>query len=422
MRTFLVVLAAALSAASMFSGCTSAKDAQHERTPEFDVRKPIRGLFISRWDIRGAGDAERITLNAASIGTTDLFIQVRGAGDVMYASVEPRVAHIGSAAGSEEVLGALVRAARARGIRVHAWFNVLTLAPRGQLSGDAARALALTRDGEPVESPDGYILMDPGLSATRERLGTLIEDALAAAEFDGVCLDYARLPPGAVTPEVRGALDDLVLELSARIRLAAPAAFVSVISPATPGAAQAAGQEPGEWVSGGGVDAVVAVIPSDLGDAPRVNLTAWRDALPAGSTLLAALSPTDALTPEVLLAQWRSARIALGARAHVAWFTYGGLFESGDPGQAGDMRSTGFRAARRAAVIDALGPKVRGSRPAAQARSNASVPDEPTEPPAATLDPLDEAAAPEAEVEPESEGGTGDETDPNGVIDEHQRR
>lgn len=421
MRTLLLILTACLAAA-VLPGCQGVEKGRPESVPAIDVRKPIRGLFVTRWDIRSAADADRIAENAASIGTTDLFVQVRGAGDVMYESVEPFVSHIGSTPRPADALGAVVRSARARGMRVHAWFNVLTLAPREQPMGEVDRDIALMHQGEPVTSPDGYLLMEPGSDVAKERIGRLVEDAIRAQEFDGVCLDYLRLPPEVADAERRAALDELTTELSGRIRTADADLFVSVICPATPAAAMATGQQPGQWLTEGAVDAVVAVSPSDLADAPRRNLAAWQESLPKGSTLIAALSPADALTPQVLLEQWRSVRTALGPRAHVAWFTYAGLFESGDPGQAGDMRSTGFRTARRESLIDALGPKVSGKKPAAEAQPQSAAPAESDDAPPATLDPLDAPVAPEPEVEPGSEGATAEESEPGGVIDEHQRR
>jgi uncharacterized lipoprotein YddW (UPF0748 family) len=384
-------------------------------------RLPWRGMFVTRWDIRSAAGVDQIIDNAASIGVTDLFLQVRGAGDLIYPGPEPLAPHLSSAERTD-LLARAISTAHERGLRVHAWVNVLTLEPSA--APRPSRNIAhpewiLWGEKVPIVSDDGYILMDPAVPEAREHVRVLLTDLLARYALDGVCLDYLRLP--AMSPEDRSAwksrhdaaanadaaaesiasspeewaaaqVDQLAQDLSQAVRDQEPGVMLSVVCPKTPEESARLLQSPASWARERTVDALIVVVPSDLPAVPAELMSRWAD-LSATTKLIAALSPADARTPDTLRAQWQS----LGRRPSFAWFTYAGVFESPDPGQPSDPKSSQRRAAQSELLRSSFGPR----RPRIESTTVEAAPISSSEEPPPSLDPLDpppESSAPPATI------------------------
>jgi uncharacterized lipoprotein YddW (UPF0748 family) len=155
--------------------------------------------------------------DATSLGVTDLFVQVHRGGrawfDSSLADAAP-YAQMRQAAGGSDPLRSLVAAAHARGVRVHAWVNVLSLSSNRAAPALAAlgrQALQVDRRGRSVldypdlelPAPDRRFLrmgtpavwLDPGAPGVAELLArTYAELVSRYPELDGLHLDYIRHP------------------------------------------------------------------------------------------------------------------------------------------------------------------------------------------------------------------------------------
>jgi len=181
---------------------------------------PPRGLWVlCQGSQRVLENPERLAWlldDAAALGVSDLFVQVYRAGRAWfpssYADSAPyaRVWHDQDG----DALEALIRAAHARGLRVHAWVNVLSLASNPQ----APIIKALGRDAVLVDQkgrslldypdfavppPDGRyyrmgtpaVYLDPAAPGVAEHLAAAFAELLALYPgFDGLHLDYVRYP------------------------------------------------------------------------------------------------------------------------------------------------------------------------------------------------------------------------------------
>ena len=221
-----VVLAASLIACSPdeFPGGRRAADeslpgAPAEVEPEAPAeRAPARGLWIlAEGSYRVLDDASRIEplLDRASrLGATDLFVQVYRGGRAFYPGPEFVERWPGIDQSGIDVLGELLEDAHDRGMRVHAWVNVLSLSTRrdAKLIEELGPSAILTdRRGRSLldypnfdlPEPDRRfyrmgtrgLYLDPALPAVRERiLATFLDLVVRYPAIDGLHLDYIRHP------------------------------------------------------------------------------------------------------------------------------------------------------------------------------------------------------------------------------------
>lgn len=182
------------------------------RTTPLDEEAPFRRfLWVTRWDYRTPEDIERICYNAASARFTDLLFQVRGEGTVFFQSPYEPWAWELSGRGPEtgvgvdpgwDPLAVAVREGRRRGLRVHAYLNVMPAwaqkvnppAGRGQIYRDKPEWLMLDSRGRRIQPRGFYACVDPGLPEVRAYLANLMGRMAADYALDGVHLDYIRYP------------------------------------------------------------------------------------------------------------------------------------------------------------------------------------------------------------------------------------
>ncbi|MFG0251369.1 MAG: family 10 glycosylhydrolase, partial [Phycisphaerales bacterium JB038] len=95
---------------------------------------PIRALWVTRWDYRNERDVRRIIFDAADMGATDIIWQVRGQADAFYDSdIEPWGEELledlppGVRQPPFDPLAIACQLAHGKGLRLHAWFNVMPL-------------------------------------------------------------------------------------------------------------------------------------------------------------------------------------------------------------------------------------------------------------------------------------------------------
>jgi uncharacterized lipoprotein YddW (UPF0748 family) len=162
--------------------------------------------------------------DAVLLGATDLFVQVYRGGRAWFDSDRADAAPFRAAreATGRDPLAALLEAAHARGLRVHAWVNVLSLARNREapileaLGRDAVlvdrhgRSL-LDYPGLEVPQPDRRyyrmgtpgVYLDPAYPALAEHLAATFSELLRRyPDLDGLHLDYIRYPD--VLPFVPG--------------------------------------------------------------------------------------------------------------------------------------------------------------------------------------------------------------------------
>lgn len=175
---------------------------------------------------------DALIANAQRLGVTDLFVQVYRGGRSWFPSAyaddtpyrQIRAEH------SVDPLERVLEAAHTRGIRVHAWFNALSLAsnhdapllknlgPEAVQVDRAGRSLLDYPDLE-VPAPERAqlrmgtrgIWLDPAASGVVEYLERTLDDLLTAAPtLDGLHLDFIRHP--LVLPLVPGSRFDVGLD------------------------------------------------------------------------------------------------------------------------------------------------------------------------------------------------------------------
>lgn len=185
-----------------------------------------RGLWVlAEGSVRVLDDPARIDPlldRARRLGATDLFVQVYRGGRAFYRAGEGIERAPSVHADGPDVLSLLLDAAHRRGLRVHAWVNVLSLSTRrdAKLITDLGRdAILVDLEGRSlldypdfdVPEPDRRyyrmgtpgLYLDPATPAVRERLVATFDDLIRRyPDLDGLHLDYIRHP--GVLPFVPG--------------------------------------------------------------------------------------------------------------------------------------------------------------------------------------------------------------------------
>ncbi len=235
-------LAFVLLLAGVIGACRQASTPEEPQPPATAGRvaaapTPRLGLWVPcEGSQRVLEHPDRVTALLAAadrLGATDLFVQVYRGGRAWYdatlADAAPYRALAQTTPG-DDPLRALVSAAHVRGLRVHAWVNVLSLASRrdGPLLAElGAGAVQVDRDGRSLlDYPElqvpaaeqryvrvgtPAVWIDPGAPGVAQGLAAVFAELLARhPELDGLHLDYIRYPD--VLPFTPGARFDVGLD------------------------------------------------------------------------------------------------------------------------------------------------------------------------------------------------------------------
>jgi uncharacterized lipoprotein YddW (UPF0748 family) len=184
----------------------------------------VRGMWVLRTTLTSPEAIDRMVRSASEGGINALFVQVRGRGDAYYASaLEPRAPLLAKQPASFDPLAAVIRAAHARGMAVHAWVNVglvsdavglptasshlirrhpeWLMVPR-ELAGYAARTRP--RDAGYVASLAAWtrantaavegLYVSPIPRDARVHAMAVARDLARRYALDGLHLDYVRFP------------------------------------------------------------------------------------------------------------------------------------------------------------------------------------------------------------------------------------
>ena len=189
-----------------------------ERSAEF--AEPRRALWVlaegTHRTLEDPAKIDQLVRDAVELHVSDLFVQVYRSGKSWFPSerADDSPYRAIRAAGHDDPLARVVERAHAAGLRVHAWFNALSLArnERAPLLVRLGRdAVLVDRVGRNLldyprydvpRSPDSYtrlgtpgIWLDPAGPGVIEYLEGTVDDLVKSApDLDGLHLDYIRHP------------------------------------------------------------------------------------------------------------------------------------------------------------------------------------------------------------------------------------
>ena len=217
-----VVVSIILGAATIGSGCVIERntrrpgtDRQAEQQEDTTLTDNVFGLWVTRWDFQSQSDVRSIVADAASMGVTDLYWQVRGQGDAYYqSSYEPWGEELTRPRGKGDSTQAdalrtldpgydplrlAIEEAHQSGVRVHAWINVMPLWRGKTPPMDQSHALYTHDDwrlrdetGQVQSLGSGYVVVNPVLNEVQDHIVAVIKEVADRYEIDGVHLDYIR--------------------------------------------------------------------------------------------------------------------------------------------------------------------------------------------------------------------------------------
>ena len=216
----------------------------------------IRALWVTRASLTSPASVASLVTTAHTEGFNALLVQVRGRADAYYTSdLEPRAADLARQPASFDPLAAVLAAAHASGIRVHAWISLNLVSSAAELPASPDHLVYRHPDWIMVPRPiaqelarldpanPGYVgkiarwsrgeddrieglyasPVVPDAAAYTERV---VADLARRYDLDGIHLDYARYPnqqfdysrfaiaefraamQPRLAPEVRRALDE----------------------------------------------------------------------------------------------------------------------------------------------------------------------------------------------------------------------
>jgi len=217
LRLFILVFLAFIT---LGSGCVIERNQRRASHIENRIlTEDVFGLWVTRWDYQSKQDIAQIVEDAAAVGVTDLYWQVRGQGDAYYRStLEPwgeELTRIRGDAKSEQTnetitshrsldpgfdpLKYVIEVAHARGVRVHAWMNVMPLWKGKTPPLDAGHPFYTQASwrlsdetGKPQPLGDGYVVVNPVLNEVQDHIVRVVQDIVTRYEVDGIHLDYIR--------------------------------------------------------------------------------------------------------------------------------------------------------------------------------------------------------------------------------------
>ncbi|MBL8861880.1 MAG: family 10 glycosylhydrolase [Planctomycetes bacterium] len=192
------ILASILAAAAvLLFACSSVP-----RLPT-EGRGPQRAMWVTRFDYRTQADVERIVDDCANAKIDTILFQVRGNATVSYRSkLEPWGEQWGFQDPGFDPLAVALERARARGIELHAWINVVpawwgTTPPADprQIWNAKPEWSWFDQQGERQRfSERFYVSLNPCLPEVRAYLVEVARELAIHYPVDGIHLDYIRFP------------------------------------------------------------------------------------------------------------------------------------------------------------------------------------------------------------------------------------
>jgi uncharacterized lipoprotein YddW (UPF0748 family) len=221
LRRFALLAALALLACGESRDVALPEPGAGTATPEPAAAARRRGLWVlaegSQRVLEHPERVPRLIEDARALGATDLFVQVYRGGRAWFDSSHADAAPFQAARekrGGEDPLAALIAAAHAAGLRVHAWVNVLSLASNAKapiVQRIGRDAILVDRRGRSLLDYPGYdvpppdrryyrmgtpgLYLDPATPGLEAALADTFGELCARyAALDGLHLDYIRYP------------------------------------------------------------------------------------------------------------------------------------------------------------------------------------------------------------------------------------
>ncbi|NOX58083.1 MAG: family 10 glycosylhydrolase [Planctomycetes bacterium] len=229
-RTFRIIamLLATTVAFSVQSGCTWFRLKPKAPTPAHTQpkppsktveRKPVRAIWVTRYDFATADDVRKIISNCASAGFNTILFQVRGNGTVSYPSqIEPWAEQFDHTSPGYDPLALAIEEAHRYGLAIEAWVNVMP-AWRGPNEPTTHNQLYFTHPEwfwydpmgrrQPLNHTAGgksrgwYVSLNPCLPEVRNYLVSVFHELVSRYDIDGLHMDYIRFPNESVVPGER---------------------------------------------------------------------------------------------------------------------------------------------------------------------------------------------------------------------------
>jgi uncharacterized lipoprotein YddW (UPF0748 family) len=165
-----------------------------------------RALWVTRFEYSTPDDVRAVVNAAADARFNVVLFQIRGAGDAYYRStLEPWAARLSGTLGQDpgwDPLQVAIETAHARGIELHAYFNVFsawsaTGAPGASPAGQPTHALTLhpewvEQDAQGETNLGEYQWFAPGIEAVRTHTVAVARELLNTYDVDGLHLDRIR--------------------------------------------------------------------------------------------------------------------------------------------------------------------------------------------------------------------------------------
>jgi len=375
--TVLTLMAAAWLS---FSGASAMAGAQSG-----GIARPHRAIWVTRWDYRAPEDVLRVMNEVQTLGVTDVIWQVRGQADAYYRSeLEPWGEEL--AGGSDpgfDPLELAIEEAHRRGMKLHAWFNVVPLWKGKTEPKDPSHPLLASprwrvhgADGKPQPLHDGYVVVNPALPEVQNHIVRVARDIIMRYDVDGLHMDYVRfmsitaeqgiypaddrslrlmradprMSPDAGADAMPEWLAHRITDLVQRIRgeaviLRSDVEFSAAVWRNPKLGREVYLQNSASWLSRGVLDRAYPMIYFDDTAKFMEDLEAWRRAAD-GKPLSPGIAVYKHDDPAVTIEQMNACR-KLGG---FALFAYASMFESVDPNQPKDSASIDLRKTRRHAV------------------------------------------------------------------------
>ena len=164
-------------------------------------KKPVKAIWVTRWDYKSAADNARVIDNCKSAGFNTVLFQVRGNGTAAYRSrIEPWAEEFGGRDPGFDPLGVACKEAHRRGMQLHAWVNMIP-GWRGDKPPSDPRQLYnahrewFWRDASGRYQPLGwYVSVNPAYPEVRRYLVDVVHEVVSKYPIDGVHMDYIRFP------------------------------------------------------------------------------------------------------------------------------------------------------------------------------------------------------------------------------------
>lgn len=201
----ILTVACALAASALVA--TVPESASAQQAP----RRELRGVWLTTlsgldWPApadRGDIEKQKRSLTAildrcVEMKLNAVFFQVRSRGNAFYASeLEPWAAELTGTFGRDpgwDPLAFAVDACHARGLEIHAWFNVFKVWSGGAVPQGARPAHVAVREPSWVRTYNNEVWIDPGIPAARTWLADVAVDIARRYDIDALHLDYVRYP------------------------------------------------------------------------------------------------------------------------------------------------------------------------------------------------------------------------------------